>query len=405
MRVIESPSGLTDVPGFKVAGVSCDVRGKGDKRLDTAVLYSIEPCSVAGVFTTNDIKAAPVRLCMERLANAKSVHGFIANSGNANACTGLKGMRDAKEMVRLAEDALAAPRNSFLVASTGRIGVQLPMDRLEKGINEACSSVSEDPEQGLNAANAILTSDTKPKICTVRFEHDGDEITVSGIAKGAGMIEPNMATMLAFIVTDIKTSNAILQNVLKEAVDQSFNSLTIDGDMSTNDTVLLLANGSSQVVLRESDEKLMKKFKHAVTYVSRDLGSKIVGDGEKITHVIELLVSGAKDRASAEKVARSIGNSLLVKTSWYGNDPNWGRLVDAAGYAKVGIEEHKLDISYEEVPVLIDGTPVFENKPLWKEVVSRKKFSILINLNQGDEEYTLLTTDLSEEYVNFNRSE
>jgi glutamate N-acetyltransferase/amino-acid N-acetyltransferase len=314
-------------------------------------------------------------------------------------------MRDAKEMVRLAEDALAAPRNSFLVASTGRIGVQLPMDRLEKGINEACSSVSEDPEQGLNAANAILTSDTKPKICTVRFEHDGDEITVSGIAKGAGMIEPNMATMLAFIVTDIKTSNAILQNVLKEAVDQSFNSLTIDGDMSTNDTVLLLANGSSQVVLRESDEKLMKKFKHAVTYVSRDLGSKIVGDGEKITHVIELLVSGAKDRASAEKVARSIGNSLLVKTSWYGNDPNWGRLVDAAGYAKVGIEEHKLDISYEEVPVLIDGTPVFENKPLWKEVVSRKKFSILINLNQGDEEYTLLTTDLSEEYVNFNRSE
>ena len=251
---------------------------------------------------------------------------------------------------------------------------------------------------------AILTSDTRPKISSVQFDHDGKTVTVGGIAKGAGTIEPNMATMLAFVATDLKASNEVLKKCLSEAVGSSFNSITIDGDMSTNDTIVL-ANGESGVVLRDSDEGLLKKFQRALTIVCRSLAAKIVGDGEKITKVVELLINGAKTDEAAEKVARCIGNSLLVKTSWFGNDPNWGRLVDAAGYARTGIVEEKLDISYEDIPVLIDGTPIYDNKAKWKEVVSRDRFSILINLNLGEGEYTLLTTDLSEAYVNFNRSE
>lgn len=403
--MLENASGITDVPGFQAAGSSSDIRNKKDGRLDTAIIYSLEPCVAAGVFTLNDIKAAPVRICMELIENTKFFHGIIANSGNANACTGKQGMKDAKSMLKIAEDAMAAPRNSFLVASTGRIGEKLPMEKLQAGIENVAKKVTPESISGKEAAQAILTSDTRSKECAVQFQHEGKNITVGGIAKGAGMIEPNMATMLAFLATDIRISKKLLHYVLEDAVNQSFNSITIDGDMSTNDTVLLLANGESKVVLREEDTELLAKFKRAVSLVCRDLASKIVGDGEKITHVVELMIRGAKENKSAEKVARAIGNSLLVKTSWYGNDPNWGRLVDAAGYARVGIEESKLDVSYEEVPVLIEGSPVYENKPQWKEIVSRKRFSILINLNQGEGEYDLLTTDLSEEYVNFNRSE
>ena len=405
LKIIENSSGITDVSGFQVSGVSSDVRNNGSDRLDTGIIYSKAPAIAAGVFTQNDIKAAPVRFCMEQLESIEFFHGVLVNSGNANACTGSQGMIDARDMVKIAEQSLAAPKNSFLVASTGRIGELLPMDRLRIGIEEAAKEVSYDPESGHNLANSILTSDTKSKLCSVCFEHAGKKITVGGIAKGAGMIEPNMATMLSFLATDLHVPQEILQKVLVQAVGESFNSITIDGDMSTNDTVLLLSNGMSGLVLKDFEQELLEKFTQAVSFVSRNLASKIVGDGEKITHVVELSIQGAKNIDAAEKVARAIGNSLLVKTSWFGNDPNWGRLVDSAGYARVAIEEEKLDIFYEQIPVLIHGSPIYENKPKWKEVVCRKNFKISIHLNQGDACYTLLTTDLSEEYVNFNRSE
>jgi glutamate N-acetyltransferase/amino-acid N-acetyltransferase len=225
------------------------------------------------------------------------------------------------------------------------------------------------------------------------------------MAKGAGMIEPNMATMLAFITTDAIASGDQLKNVLTVACNKTFNCISIDGDMSTNDTVLLLANGQSGVDPWNGSADLLFAFKEAVRLICDKLAEKIVGDGEKVTKLVELIVEGCKQSKDAEKVARAVGNSLLVKTSWYGSDPNWGRLADAAGYARVGLQVELLDIHYDEVPALIKGVPQDENLPQWKEIVSKNRFRITINLNQGSESFRLLTSDLSEAYVHFNKSE
>ena len=224
------------------------------------------------------------------------------------------------------------------------------------------------------------------------------------MAKGAGMIEPNMATMLAFLVTDIKAESALLKAVIKEASDLTFNRISVDGDMSTNDTVLLFANGASGIAANETPE-LLKAFKTAVFKVCDVLAEKIVGDGEKVTKLVELMVKGCRTDSDAEKVARAVGNSLLVKTSWYGSDPNWGRLADAAGYARVGLREDCFSIYYDDVPALIKGKPQDEKLAEWKAIVARKRFRITLDLNQGAGHYRLLTSDLSEAYVDFNKSE
>jgi glutamate N-acetyltransferase/amino-acid N-acetyltransferase len=241
-------------------------------------------------------------------------------------------------------------------------------------------------------------------LATARFEFEGRTITVSGIAKGAGMIEPNMATMLAFLTTDLSAPGALLKTVLKEACDKTFNRISIDGDMSTNDTVLLFANGDSDLDADAAPE-LLNAFKEAVFRVCDNLAEKIVGDGEKVTKLVELMVRGTKTEADAERIARSVGNSLLVKTSWYGSDPNWGRLADAAGYARVGLKEETFDIHYDDIPALIDGKPQDANLSKWKEIVSKKRFRITLDLKQGEGHYRVLTSDLSEAYVNFNKSE
>ncbi len=406
MQVTENSPGLSDVPGFLVGGAACDIRRKNDPaRLDVAVAYSKRPCTAAGVFTTNDVKAAPVRVCKDRLEKGGAFHGFVANSGNANACTGPEGMQDARDMAAQAAAACGAPANSFLVCSTGRIGVRMPMDRMNAGIKEAARRLASTPEEGTRAAQAILTSDTRPKTITVRFDWQGKTVTVAGMAKGAGMIEPGMATMLAFVCTDAEASPELLRTVVRRAAGETFNRITVDGDMSTNDTVLLFANGASGVPVTEAQAELLKLFQDAVTRVCAHLAEKIVGDGEKITKVVEVLITGAQNDAAAEKIARAIGNSLLVKSSWYGNDPNWGRLTDAAGYARTGLDEDKLDLDYDTTPVLRAGRPVWENKDAWKAVVSKPRFSVRMNLNLGKAHFRLLSTDLSEAYVNFNKSE
>ena len=250
-----------------------------------------------------------------------------------------------------------------------------------------------------------MTSDTRPKTVIATAAFGGKKISVAGMAKGAGMIEPNMATMLAFIVSDASVAQPLLKKLLKECADKTFNRMTVDGDMSTNDTVLCLCNGAGGVSVSESDAESVEAFKAALLAVSRSLARKIVGDGEKITKVVEVKVSGARDSAQAEKICRAIGNSLLVKSSWFGEDPNWGRLTDAAGYARTGLVYDKIDLDYDGVPVLAKGQPVAENKPLWKKIVSQKTFTVNLNLNLGSAEESILAADLTEGYVNFNKGE
>lgn len=406
ITLLENSNGIGDCPGFKSAGVACNVRElEGEEQLDLAMVLAEKPGPAAGVFTLNDICAAPVQLCKAILSKSgNKVAGFVVNSGNANAATGEKGMTDARQMGTIAQltSGVEAP---FLICSTGRIGRKLPMERIESGIESAAQQLTDGAQSSLHAADAILTSDTRRKVATAQFEFEGKTVTVAGMAKGAGMIEPNMATMLAFLTTDVVTNGDQLKNVITAAVNQTFNRISIDGDMSTNDTVLLLASGKSGVDPWDGPADLLFAFKEAVLKVCDRLAELIVGDGEKVTKLVELQVKGCASLGAAEKVARTVGNSLLVKSSWYGSDPNWGRLASAAGDARVGLKEELLDIHYDEVPALIQGVSQDANLLKWNDIVSRKRYRITLNLNQGDADYRLLTSDLSEAYVNFNKSE
>ncbi len=405
IKVADDGPGIGEVPGFRASGVHCDVRCTGNPRLDLALIFSEKPAVAAGVFTTNDVKAAPVRFDQRILDGGENFHAIVANSGNANACTGEQGMCDTEAMAAQAAQLLGVEAAQVFVCSTGRIGRALPMDKISNGINGAVKALAATKEQSLNAAWAILTSDTRPKAVTATFEVDGKAVTVSGIGKGAGMIEPNMATMLAFVATDALVSKKSLQAALSDANAESFNAITVDGDMSTNDTVLVLANGESGVNVEDAATGAGQAFRSALKAVCQKLAEKIVGDGERVTKFVTIKVEGAPDDAAAQRVARAVGNSLLVKTSWYGNDPNWGRVLDAAGYARVGLVEAKLDMHYDDIPVISAGTPLHDNLPQWKLAVAKKRFSITLNLNLGSGAFMLHSADLSEGYVDFNKSE
>ncbi|MEZ5274930.1 MAG: bifunctional glutamate N-acetyltransferase/amino-acid acetyltransferase ArgJ [Opitutaceae bacterium] len=395
--------GLTDVAGFELAAAACDIRARKNDRLDLALIHSPDPCTAAGVFTINAVKAPPVRICQDLLKKGGMFHGIVANSGNANACTGAQGVEDGLEMARCAEETVGAPAGSFFVCSTGRIGELLPMDRILPGIRSAGLARSTAPEQGQRAADAILTSDTREKTVTVRVKAGDQSFTVAGMAKGAGMIQPNMATMLAFVATDAKAPTEVLDRILRQVVKVTFNAITVDGDMSTNDTVLVLANGRSGFeVIDEAGEAVLAGAIHRACDALADM---IVSDGEKITKVVEVMVEGAASADDAEKVARAIGNSLLVKSSWFGGDPNWGRLADAAGYSGAALEEDKLDIDYEDVPAVVGGQPQPARKPEWKAIVAKRRFRITVRLNLGSGRFRLLASDLTDGYVNFNKSE
>ena len=406
MKFYHDGEALTEPRGFFCSGVHCDVKGKRDGKLDLGIIYSKKPCSVAGVFTTNDVRAAPVRYCVSLMKDQNAAyHAIIANSGNANACTGLQGEIDTKKMATEVARHLKLHSKEVLVCSTGRIGEPLPMSRITAGIFDAADDIKNEYDGAQAFQEAILTSDTCTKSCSAKIEASIGEITVGGVVKGAGMIEPNMATMLAFLTTDISATNSELQSILTDAVNKSFNRITIDGDMSTNDSVLIMANGNSGIELSEESKKFQNDFADAVDAVCAELARKCVSDGEKVTKFVKMRVIGAKTENDAEKVARCIANSLLVKTSWYGSDPNWGRIIDAAGYAKVGMKFDEVDLDYNEVPALQKGEPIVGNKSQWKEIVSDKEFTITLNLNQGKSTGEIWTNDLSEEYVNFNKSE
>ena len=407
MRFFEDCDGVTEARGFFASGVHCDIKGDHNGRLDLGVIYSPNPCNAAGVFTTNDIKAAPVAICQEILMKAEnSFHAIIANSGNANACTGAQGKLNTQKMLSETARHLKISPDQVLVCSTGRIGVPLPMSKITTGIGDACQDVLGELDGGQAFQEAILTSDTCTKSCSAKFEtSSGVTVTLGGVVKGAGMIQPDMATMLAFICSDAFVSPAFMQANLSKAVAKSFNRITIDGDMSTNDSVLFLANGSTGVDIEKESTKVQQTFIDALEKICACLARKCVSDGEKVTKFVRVLVEGAKEVKDAEKVARAISNSLLVKSSWFGADPNWGRIIDAAGYAKTGIQFENTDLFYDSTPALIKGVPQVGNKLKWKEVVSQKSFRIRLNLNQGTASEEIWSNDLSEAYVNFNKSE
>ena len=406
MKFYENGDALTEPMGFFCSGVHCDVKGVRNGKLDLGIIYSQKSCNGAGVFTTNDVQAAPVRYSKNLISESNNTfHAIVANSGNANACTGEQGEADAKKMASEVARHLNIHSKEVLVCSTGRIGVSLPMSRLTIGIRDACEDIRDGCDGARAFQESILTSDTCTKSCSAKIQSSRGDITIGGVVKGAGMIEPNMATMLAFITTDADISGSALQEILKDAVENSFNRITIDGDMSTNDCVLLLANGHSGVKIENETIAVQREFKEAVHAVSSCLARKCVTDGEKVTKFVKVRVKGAQDSHSALKVARCIANSLLVKSSWYGCDPNWGRIADAAGYAKVGLVFEKLGMHYNDTPVLIKGMPLIENKSKWKEIVSLDEFSISLDLKMGKAEGEIWSNDLSEEYVKFNKSE
>lgn len=406
IEISEPLDALAHVPGFKCAAVASGIRRKGPEgRLDLGICLSEETSTTAAaVFTQHDFAAAPV-LLSKQILNEKQGHirGFVVNSGNANACTGKQGEEDARTMVERAAQAAGVETADLVVCSTGRIGDALPMPKIEAGLQRLRALLTETENSGAKAlAEAILTSDTRPKCVLIKGKIDGKPYHIAGIAKGAGMIQPDMATMLAFVITDLEVPVGELNNILKQAVNQSFNRITIDGDQSTNDTVLVMANGKSGI---EWNEATAESFGQGLTIACQNLARKIVVDGEKITRVVTVQVSGADTDDSADKVARCIANSLLVKSSWYGGDPNWGRLLDAAGYAGANLSWEKLELFYEDVPVILNGEVMAGNKEKWRGIVNRPAFTLSIRLQQGEGSAEIWTTDLSEAYVNFNKSE
>jgi glutamate N-acetyltransferase/amino-acid N-acetyltransferase len=385
--------------GFKASGVHCGVKPSAP---DLALISSDSPCESAGTFTTNRAAAACVHFCRSRL-EAESARAIVVNSGNANACTGASGMRDTETMAQLAADALGVRAAEVFVSSTGPIGVPLPMDLIQAGVRDAAQSLS--PGGGLDAATAILTTDTRPKHATAEVFVDDVAIRVTGIAKGSGMIHPNMATMLCYLLTDAAVDKANLQALLEKSVQQSFNRISVDGDQSTNDTVLLLGNGSAGNATLHAGHPAWDRFAGAVDAITKDLALRIVRDGEGATKLVSVQVSGAATPGDADRVARSVANSLLVKTSWAGNDPNWGRVLCATGYAGVPVQLEKIDISYDAVPAVIGGESAGTPAATLRDVVEQDEFTVAIQLHIGPGEAVVYACDTTENYVRINAEE
>jgi len=312
-------------------------------------------------------------------------------------------MRDTDTMARMAAVALGTGSEEVFVSSTGPIGVPLPMDRIEAGIREASESLSS--TGGLDAATAILTTDTRPKHATTELSVDGNTIRVTGIAKGSGMIHPNMATMLCYLLTDAAVAKADLQALLESSVQRSFNRISVDGDQSTNDTVLMLGNGCAGNATMHAGHSEWNAFAGAVAAITTNLALRIVQDGEGATKLVSVRVCGAATAGDADRVARSIANSLLVKTSWAGNDPNWGRVLCAAGYAGVPLQLEKINISYDEVPAVIGGESAGTPPAALRSVVERNEFTVAVHLNHGSDEAVVYACDTTENYVKINAEE
>ncbi len=394
MEVISGGS-ISSPRGFRAGATAAGVKKAG---LDLCIVASDRPALAAGVFTTNKVKAAPVYLCQEHLRDGRA-RAFVVNSGNANACTHERGAADAFEMARLTAEKLGIQPTEVLVASTGVIGVHLPMEKIRAGI--AAIQLSEDG--GAAASRAIMTTDTRPKTCAVRVEVEGQSVTIGGMAKGAGMIHPNMATMLGFITTDAAVADAsFLQGCLREAVDNSFNMISIDGDTSTNDTLLLLANGAAGNAPLRAGTPAALAFQAAVSYVAAELAKAVARDGEGATKLIEVQVKGAASREDARKAARSVVSSNLLKAAVYGADPNWGRILCAVGYSGAAVDQERADIAIGEAQLMKGGVILPFDKKAASAQLAGPEVYIYVDLHLGDGEATAWGCDLTEQYVDIN---
>lgn len=400
-KLMKVKGGVTAARGFLAAAVFAGIKASNKGRNDMALVVSETPAAAAGVFTTNRVKAAPVRVSRAHI-RSKHARAVLLNSGNANACTGPSGIAAAKSLAASAAHALGCVTGQILVCSTGRIGVPLPVDKMAAKLPELAAGLS--GKNGQLAAKAIMTSDSFAKEYAVEVRAPGGTFRVGGMAKGAGMINPNMATMLCVVTTDAKISKGTLQNALHHAAERTFNRITVDGDMSTNDTVLALANGASGASIKTGTTDYAL-FVEALNEVCLKLAHMIVEDGEGVSKFVTVQVRGASSLQAARKVAEAVANSTLVKCAWAGNDPNWGRILDAAGYCGVRIREELVDIYYDGVAAVRGGTAAPTPKEKLVAAVTPRKFTVTLDLHQGKAFYTVYTTDLTEKYVELNLSE
>ena len=398
MKLVEG--GITAVPGIFAAGISAGIKKTAVP--DLALIVSESDAVIAGVLTRNKVAAAPVLLARQRLRGGRA-RAILANSGNANACTGRPGLADAREMTALVAGLLGCSADHVFVGSTGVIGQPLPMDRIRAAIPRLVSQLTR--QGGHEAARAIMTTDTTIKMAAATVSIAGRQITLGGIAKGSGMIHPDMATMLAYLATDAHISRAILQRALRMAMAESFNRIPVDGDTSTNDMVLCLANGLAGNQSFSTTGSDGRRFQELLNTVCQDLAKMIARDGEGTTKFVELRVTGARTEADAIRVANTVATSSLVKTAWFGQDSNWGRIMAAIGRAGVTIRENRIAISYGDVLVVRRGIGLGQAAEVQANVVLRQReFTLTVHLGQGRSAATVWTSDLTLDYVKINAS-
>lgn len=399
-QITKIKGGVCAPRGFVASAVHAGVKPGNTNRPDLALVASSHPAVAAATFTTNKVKAAPVLLSQEHL-KSRLARAVVLNSGNANACTGARGLADAKTMADTVAKEYGVPSEAVLVCSTGRIGVPMPMKAITRAIPELVSTLA--PRASLAAAKAIMTSDSVPKEFAVEvIPGSGNRFRIGGIAKGAGMIDPNMATMLCVLTTDAMLPRTDLKKCLRIAVEQSFNRITVDGDMSTNDTVILIANGTASEAGTPAD---LPAFQDALNMVSLDLATKIVLDGEGVSKFIDVIVRGAASNRDARRAAEAVAKSQLVKCAWAGGDPNWGRILDAVGYSGAKMDPDTADIDYDNLAIVRKGMAAKTPNAHLLKVAAKKAFKVVIDLHIGEGKYSVLTTDLTEDYVRFNLGE
>ena len=385
-------------PGYQFAGIHCGIKDK--KKKDLALMVSEVPAKVVACFTTNRVQAAPIHQGKDVIRNGR-LQALVVNSGNANAITGKRGLNNSYRIAAVVAKSLGLSEKDVLVSSTGKIGAQLPMPGILKGIPKAVEKLS--PEGLKQTAQAILTTDAFPKVCQRKGKIRGKSYTLTGVAKGAGMIEPHMATMLAYVFTDLDLPRPLMQRVFSQTVDETFNSISVDGDQSTNDTALLMANGVSGIRLASPSAPEFRTFQKQLQEVCETLAWMMVQDGEGATKVVEIRVKGAKNKGSARKIAYSIARSQLVKTSFFGEDPNWGRVFAAIGYSGETLNPSKVDIDYGPVPLVRRGLPTsLAQEAKAHRLMKKGHFSVKVNLNSGRGEARVFTSDLTYEYVKIN---
>lgn len=394
MRQIDGE--ITAPKGFMASGVRCGIKEKG---LDLAVIYSETECAAAAVFTTNVFKAASVQINMEKLKSGKG-RAVVVNSGNANACTGEVGLRDAHRVCELAGELLGVPTEQVYNASTGIIGLPLPMEKIEAGVRDAVANLS--GAGGDSAALAIMTTDLVPKKTAYEFQIGGKQVRIGGICKGSGMICPNMATMLCFITTDANIDSETLWKCLKDSVEVSLNSLTVDGDMSTNDSVIAFANGLSGCDAIVEGTAEYNLFSNVLREVCLDLAKAIARDGEGATKFVEVHAINADSYEDAKAVAMTVANSPLVKTAIFGEDPNWGRILCAAGRSGAKMDPRKTSLFFGDLQIVEDGEPLKVDPHVARARMLDKTLSIIIDLGLGEHRSTVFTCDFSYDYVKIN---